>query len=402
MNANSEDTIIRFSGAWWAYMIFKLGFLRAMVNGVEDALAITGRFLLLVFLMYCGAKAGLLLADPTASPPGWLEVVMFLLQLAGLEGSIPGLARQADALRARRDHDAAAKLDSVMVSARVMTVLAIAEGGAHALQLDVHILQWASAILLVARGVVITGFLIALARIEAKAPRVLSKDAHAREQAQQAQNSDQARQIKTLQDSLRKTQEDLTRISQEKDTIAGQLADAEEQVQLAADTRGQLDQTHRSQAQLIADLQRQLAQVTHELTSITQRSERQVTDLSSQLLRSQQEVTDLTSKLEKVTSSTGQQEVKPKRSVGKKQRSAEVTEEVSNRSQGTVLQFVPKSDEVRRKLNPQEVKAWCDAHPDLTQAEQAAQLGISDAANLRRLLRRARDLEEGGQAANDQ
>lgn len=437
MQSNETDTIIRFSGAWWAYMIFKLGFLRALVNGIEDALAITGRFLLLVFLMYCGAKAGLLLVQPDSAFPGWLEAAMFLLQLAGLEGSIPGLARQADTLRACNEHEAANRMDGVIIGARTMTVLAIAEGAAHALQLDIHILQWASAILLVIRGIVITGFLIALARIESKAPRILSRDALEREQEEQAQNSEQACTITSLQEQLQATQQELARANQEhtslqgvlveaeararlvddlqaelqqalqeRDSLTAQLANVEKQAQLTADLQAKTDLAHRSQAQLLSDLQAQLAQVTRkkqDLVAQVNRSQNEVSDLSAKLEKAEKQVSDLTSKLQEMTSQqTGQQEVKKRSQV----RSKQVSDEV-NRSQGAVLQFVPRPDGGRRKHDPREVRAWCEAHPDLSQAEQAAELGISDAANLRRLLRRAREMEEvTGQeedhAVNDQ
>jgi hypothetical protein len=122
-----------------------------------------------------------------------------------------------------------------------------------------------------------------------------------------------------------------------------------------------------------------------------------------QVNRSQLEVRSLTSKVQEMTSSsTGKIEVTAKRSQVSSHNRPE-QQVTPNGSQGTVLQFVPKQGEGRTKHDPREVKAWCEAHTDLTQAEQAAQLGISDAANLRRLLRRARELEATtGQVANDQ
>ncbi|MBV9690345.1 MAG: hypothetical protein JO202_11635 [Ktedonobacteraceae bacterium] len=189
--SSEQETIIRFSSAWWGYLFCRLGLLRAVVNGVEDALAILGRFLLLVFLLYCGAQAGILLSDPTFSFPPWLEMTMFCLQLAGLEGSIPGLARQVEGLRSRNEQEAASKVEAVMLSARVMTVLSIGEGALHALHVPPAALQLISACLLIVRGIVITGFLMVLANVERPAPRILSREAHQREQ--QAQQDEQAR-----------------------------------------------------------------------------------------------------------------------------------------------------------------------------------------------------------------
>lgn len=183
--ANETDPIVRFSGAWWAYSITRAGFLRAVVNSIEDSLAVSGRFLLLTYLFYLGAQVGALLIAPSFSWPLPLEMGMFVLQIAGLEGSIPGLARQAETLRTEKeDEKQAHKIERVMLSARLMTICAFGEGAAYALGLDHRILQIASAILMVARGVVITGFLIELAKIEKKAPRVISRKAHAQAQAE--------------------------------------------------------------------------------------------------------------------------------------------------------------------------------------------------------------------------
>lgn len=107
--SNETEVLIRYSQAWWIYMLTRGGILRAAVNGLEDTLAITGRTLLLVFLLYCGVKSGALLVKPDWTPDLWLEMGMFVLQLAGLEGSIPGLARHAEALRLKNDQEGGEK-----------------------------------------------------------------------------------------------------------------------------------------------------------------------------------------------------------------------------------------------------------------------------------------------------
>src|SRR6266516_4762929 len=242
-----QEIIIRFTKAWWGYLLFRLGALRALVNGIEDALAIAGRFLLLVFLIYCGAKAGILLSDPTAVFPPLLEMSMFILQLAGLEGSIPGLARQADLLRERRADADAEKLERVMLSARIMTVLSIAEGALHALHIDPTFLQWMSALLLIARGVVITNFLISLARMEVKGPRVLSKEAQARELARQALRDEQARTITDLTEQLKETREARVHAQQNEGNQERIIAQLQAQVRLMKEGQGTVTQTLHSQ-----------------------------------------------------------------------------------------------------------------------------------------------------------
>ena len=196
------DVIIRFSHAWWVYMFARGGILRVLVNGLEDMLAITGRTLLLVFLLYCGVKSGALLVNPKWTPDLWLEMGMFVLQLAGLEGSIPGLARHADILRGKGDQEGAKRVEGSMQSARVMTILTIGEGVLHLFGLDNSILRIISGILLLVRGVVITSFLMELAKIDAKGPRVLSKAEHAREEQNRLLEGEQARTIADLRTQL--------------------------------------------------------------------------------------------------------------------------------------------------------------------------------------------------------
>lgn len=181
-----EEVIIRWSGKWWGYLVFHAGFWRALVNTIENTLAVSGRFFLLAYLGYCGAQVGAFLLMPNFTFPLPLEMGMFVLQIAGLEGSIPGLARQADILRPK-DEKAAKKLDQAILWSRIMTVSAFGEGAAHALQWDPTFLQYASAVLIVIRGVVITGFLLQLAKIEKTGPRIVSKKEYEAEQEQAEQ-----------------------------------------------------------------------------------------------------------------------------------------------------------------------------------------------------------------------
>ena len=189
---HDTETLIRGSSRWWNYLFLRLGLLSIFVNTVEDALAIAGRFFLLSFLVYTAAKSLLLLQNPTLAMPVWLDATMAVLQLAGLEGSVPGLGRRADLLK-DRDKEAAAKIGWVMGAAQFMTVLAFGEIALHLLQvLPVQVLQWISALLLVIRGYVITRFLLELAKVENHAPRVISKAEYAEEQARSQHVAQQA------------------------------------------------------------------------------------------------------------------------------------------------------------------------------------------------------------------
>ncbi len=275
--AHDTEIIIRFSHAWWVYMFARGGILRAMVNGLEDTLAITGRTLLLIFLLYCGVKSGALLVKPDWSAPLWLEMGMFVLQLAGLEGSIPGLARHADRLRNEDDDESATKVDRVMMSARVMTILTIGEGVLHLFGLDSQILRVISGILLLVRGIVITSFLVELAKIEAKSPRVLSRDEHAREEQARLVEGEQAR------------------------TIAGLRAQLEEALTSLATAQQQARQRENEQTQTITQLRDQIAQVEATNASLLNGAEGQGTvirNLQNQLAHAQQQVQDLMASFE--------------------------------------------------------------------------------------------------------
>ncbi|HEY7417514.1 MAG TPA: hypothetical protein VH593_20190, partial [Ktedonobacteraceae bacterium] len=301
------ETIVRFSSAWWAYLFFRLGILRALVNGVEDALAITGRFLLLAFLIYCGAEAGLLLSDPNFSFPSWLQMLMFCMQLAGLEGSIPGLARQADTLRAQHDERTAKSVERVMLSARVMTVLSITEGALHALHIPPTDLQVISAILLVVRGMVITGFLIALAKIERKAPRVLSREAHTQEQATQVERDEQTRTITALRTqldevrtALQTTKQQALQNEREQERVITHLRAQVQQMKVAqtsllAGAEGQESTTRRLQEQLqFAERETaQLQRAYQRLSADLQQKDLQIADLTAKLQTTQRKLADL-------------------------------------------------------------------------------------------------------------
>jgi hypothetical protein len=365
-----SETLIRFSNAWWAYLFFRLGILRALVNGVEDALAITGRFLLLAFLIYCGAEAGLLLSDPNFSFPGWLQMLMFCMQLAGLEGSIPGLARQADALRAQQDEQAAKNIERVMTSARAMTVLSIGEGALHALHVAPTWLQAISAVLLVVRGIVITGFLIALAKMERKAPRVLSREAHAQEQAAQAERDEQARTIVDLHTRLDETHAALQTARQQA------VQNEREQERMIAHLHAQVRQMETAQTSLLAGTEgqeraiRRLQEQLKSAESETAQLQQEYQGLSADLQQKDLQIADLSAKLQAAHRKLADLQAAD-RSVVSPAKTA--TPNITSIDQARA-----RHEGGRMKVSHAEVIGFMREHPDLKRAEVAVQLGISE------------------------
>ncbi len=291
---HDTEVIIRFSHTWWIYMFARGGMLRAMVNGLEDTLAITGRTLLLIFLLYCGVKSGALLVKPDWSPSIWLEMGMFVLQLAGLEGSIPGLARHADTLHRQGNHEEAKKVEKEMKSARIMTILTIGEGVLHLFGIPTDILRIISGVLLLVRGVVITSFLMELAKIDAKGPRVLSRSEHTSEEQARLVEGEQAHVIAGLQEQVQQAQK-------MKDDSAARLATAEKQARIASDLHTRTDQANQSQARLLTDLQAHLTRVDqekHHLTALLEGAQTQVATLTTHLESAQMHIVDLSNTVE--------------------------------------------------------------------------------------------------------
>jgi hypothetical protein len=214
---------------------------------------------------------------------------MFCLQLAGLEGSIPGLARQAGSLRRHNEEQGAKQVEAVMLSARVMTVLSIGEGALHALHVPPTALQLISALLLIVRGIVITGFLMALAKVESRAPRILSREAHTREQ--QAQQDEQARSQQQMDELAASCTQQIQRLSQQlaqiESTFQQQLAESAAtvestvQIQVATELVAVQENLHRHLAKSLQPLATALAEVQAVQTHLQQRE----SDLAQQVQR---------------------------------------------------------------------------------------------------------------------
>ena len=185
-----QEILVRGSAAYKDYMRHRAGWLKALVNGLEDYLAISGRSLLLIFLIYTTVKAGIALMHVNA--PIWLEVLMLSLQVAGVEGAVPGLARHKEVLTSQgRDKDART-IGRAINSTRTLAVLTGLEivlsltptlGGFDMAPIN----DAYSKVLLIARLVVISNFLIAMARMEKQGPKIISQAEHDKQQNAQEQ-----------------------------------------------------------------------------------------------------------------------------------------------------------------------------------------------------------------------
>lgn len=268
-SSTRPEAIIRWSASWWIYSVLRGGTLRLLIGGLEDTLAISGRALLLVFLLYCGVKSGAALVAPNWQPAMWLEMLMFTLQMAGLEGSIPGLARRVGELKKANDESGAARLERIMSMARVMTILTILEGVLHLFGLDHAFLKIVSGLFLLIRGFVITAFLIELAKTETQEPRILSRKEWEREQQAAQTERDQAQIIMQLQAELGQMQTELqaartqiTQMDQQAQQTITQLQADLEQAQRS------LLQSAERQATLLAELQQQVTSRDTELQHV--------------------------------------------------------------------------------------------------------------------------------------
>lgn len=187
MSTPDEETLVRGSAQHKDYMKHQFGWLTGMVNGLEDGLAISGRSLLLIFILYTTVKAGLMVSHHNV--PWWLDTIMLAFQVCGLEGAIPGLSRLRETLLAKNTpaaHEDAQTVSKAIKSARVLNMLTGVEVFLSAYanvswQIAGHtismadISQFYSYILLLFRLWQITSFISAMARMETKRPKVISQ-----------------------------------------------------------------------------------------------------------------------------------------------------------------------------------------------------------------------------------
>lgn len=374
-HTHEPELIIRFSHAWWVYMLARGGALRALVNGLEDVLAITGRTLLLVFLLYCGVKSGALLVNPKWTPDIWLEMSMFVLQLAGLEGSIPGLARHADILHSKADHKGAERVERTMKSARVMTILTIGEGVLHLFGLESSLLQIISGILLLVRGVVITSFLIELAKIDAKGPRVVSKAEHEREEQARQLEGEQARTIADLrgqlEEAVRQKAEQartITELHKQRVSAEQQVQQLQTDLQTATGNATDLQSAHQQRADLQKECQALSAQL--------QRADLQIADLTAKLETTRLQLVDLHTA--KVQTATAKRETTNETAPSAKPRPAKEADPQNITSIDEARARHEAGGQGKAKVSHADILAFLAANPDLKRAEAALRLGVSE------------------------
>lgn len=295
-----EQIIVRGTGEYWEYKLVHGGFLRVLANAIEGNLAACGRSLLLIFLTYCSLKTGALLVAPNWEPPMWLEMLMFGLQIAGLEGSIPALGRREDELRANNNEVGAQKIAVSMKGARWMTILAGVEGVLHLLFKDshgslivfagpeVHYMQVLSGILLVARIVVILSFLIELGKVDAKGPRIMTAEEFA---AHEQKQFDRELQKSAVHQQLTSTQKALDLLKEE----AHQRE--QEQERLLENMRHQLGQSERREQDLLSRIET-MEQSYNETLSSTDDKMQSIRDLQIRLRDTEYQTQNLQSELE--------------------------------------------------------------------------------------------------------
>ncbi len=167
-----EIVLVRDSAEYKEYMWHQAGWLKALVNGLEDYLSISGRSLLLLFLIYTTIKAGMTIMH--TDTPVWLDIAMLTLQVAGLEGSVPGLTRVRETLLGQNRIQDARTIKRAIYSSRTLSVLTgieivLATASIPGINPGVMagVDDWYNKLLLVA-----------MARMETKAPKVISRAEH--------------------------------------------------------------------------------------------------------------------------------------------------------------------------------------------------------------------------------
>lgn len=183
--ADEREVLIRGSEEHKEYLRYHYGWIKERVSGIEAHLAVTGRIMLLVYIAYITVMATIAPTLPAQKPP-WeaavlflLDVFMSLLQVLGLEGSVPGLIHLADELDSKERHKEA---DKVRFAATTAQVLVAATGINIVLQAthkfgSVDLGQYVpyySSVLFVVRLVVIGMYLKEMARLEHKGPKIIS------------------------------------------------------------------------------------------------------------------------------------------------------------------------------------------------------------------------------------
>lgn len=193
-----QKVIVRGSEEHKDYLRHRFGRIKEAVNGFETRVAVAGRTMLLIYVVYITVRAGSEQAMPKNPSPALqtglllLDIFMLALQVLGLEGSVPGLLHLADELdvqgkksEARTVRRSSSVAQWLLVATAVDLVLQHTQNMA-----GVDITGVATAytnILLILRVVVIGSYLVAMARLEHKGPRVISAHEAASQQEEQEQ-----------------------------------------------------------------------------------------------------------------------------------------------------------------------------------------------------------------------
>lgn len=193
-----EVILVRGSAEHKEYLR-QFGWLRNLVNGLEDGLAISGRSLLLIFILYTTVKAGLTLSGHDV--PWWIDTIALGFQVCGLEGAIPGLSRLRETLLAKNQPAASQDAETVkkaIQSARLLNmltgveILLAAYSATHpnvfGISLNIaEISKFYGYALLLLRLWKITEFIGAMARMETKKPKIISQAEYDQQQHEQEQ-----------------------------------------------------------------------------------------------------------------------------------------------------------------------------------------------------------------------
>lgn len=187
-----EVILVRGSEEYNEYMRHQGGRVKAVVNGLEDFLSVSGRTLLLVFVLYTTVKGGMTVTGHQV--PWFIDIAMLAFQVCGLEGSIPGLSRFRETLLLKNTQaatDDAETIRKTIKSARTLNfltgveIMLAAYASGHNMTLSIpglsvaisiaNISEFYGYVLLLARLWFITQFIIEMSRLEVKKPKIISQ-----------------------------------------------------------------------------------------------------------------------------------------------------------------------------------------------------------------------------------
>ncbi len=188
----AEVILVRGSEEYNEYMRHQGGRIKAVVNGIEDFLSVSGRTLLLVFVLYTTVKGGMTVTGHQV--PWMIDILMLAFKVCGLEGSIPGLSRFRENMLLKNTQaatDDAETIRKTITSARTLNfltgveIMLAAYAAGHNIALSIpglpvaitiaNISEFYGYVLLLARLWFITSFIIEMSRLEVKKPKIISQ-----------------------------------------------------------------------------------------------------------------------------------------------------------------------------------------------------------------------------------